>query len=50
MGLKKTKSLACLEVKLLHEVILDLLQPVQVVLALNLVNLRPLETVPNDFL
>ena len=47
MGLKKTKSLACLEVKLLHEVILDLLQPVQVVLTLQ-VHLRPLAMVPND--
>ena len=47
MGLKKTKSLACLEVKLLHEVILDLLQSVQAVLDLQ-VNLRVLKMVPND--
>ena len=47
MGLKKTKSLACLEVKLLHEVILDPLQSVQAVLDLQ-VNLRVLKMVPND--
>ena len=44
---KKTKSLACSEVKLLHEVIPDLLQPVQVVLDLQ-VNLRNLEMVLKD--
>ena len=33
--------------KLLHEVVLDLLQHVQPVLDLQ-VNLRPLEMVPND--
>ena len=37
----KTKSLACSEAKLLLEVLLDLLQPVQSVL-------RLLEMVPND--
>ena len=46
-GLKKPKSLSCLEVKLLHEVILDLLQPIQAVLDLQ-VNLRVLKMVPND--
>ena len=46
-GLKKNMSLACLEVKLLLEVLLDLLQPVQAVLALQ-AHLRPLEMVPND--
>ena len=46
-GLKKPKSLACLEVKLLHEIVLDLLQPIQAVLALQ-DDLRPLEMVPND--
>ena len=35
------------EVELLHEVLLDLLQPVQSVLSLQ-VNLRPLEMVPNE--
>ena len=40
-------SLACLEVELLLEVLLDLLQPIQAVLSLQ-VNLRPLEIVPND--
>ena len=45
--LKKPKSLACLEVELLLEVLLDLLQPIQAVLSLQ-VNLRPLEIVPND--
>ena len=44
---KKTMSLACLEVKLLLEVLLHLLQPVQSVLTLQ-VNLRPLEMVSND--
>ena len=39
--LKKPKSLACLEVELLLEVLLDLLQPIQAVLSLQ-VNLRPL--------
>ena len=41
---KKTKSLACSEVKLLHEVVLDLLQHIQAVLDLQ-VNLRTLEMV-----
>ena len=36
---KKPKSLACSEVKLLHEVVLDHLQPIQAVLDLQ-VNLR----------
>ena len=40
-------SLACSEVKLLHEVVLDHLQPVKAVLDL-LVNLRALEMVPKD--
>ena len=40
-------SLACLEVELLLEVLLDLLQPIQAVLSLQ-VNLRPLEIVSND--
>ena len=40
-------SLACLEAKLLHEVLLDLLQTAQAVLDLH-VNLRPLEIIPND--
>ena len=40
-------SLACLEVELLLEVLLDLLQPVQAVLRLQ-VNLRLLEMVSND--
>ena len=44
---KKTKSLAYLEVELLLEVLLDLLQPVQAVIVLQ-VHLRPLEMVPND--
>ena len=47
LGFKKIKSLAYTEAKLLHEVVLDLLQPVQAVLDLQ-VNLRPLELVPND--
>ena len=47
-GVKKTpKSLECLEVELLLEVLLDLLQPVQPVLSLQ-VNLRLLEMVSND--
>ena len=46
-GLKKIRSLACSEAELLHEVLLDLLQPIQAVLALQ-VHLRPLEMVPND--
>ena len=41
-------NLACSEVKSLHKVVLDLLQPVQAVLALQ-VNLRVLKMVPNDF-
>ena len=44
---KKSKFLALPEAELLHEDILDLLQPVQAVLDLQ-VNLRPLELVPND--
>ena len=44
---KKPKSLECLEVELLLEVLLDLLQPVQAVLRLQ-VNLRLLEMVSND--
>ena len=43
----KTKSLACSEAELLLKVLLDLLQPVQPVLDLQ-VNLRLLEMVPND--
>ena len=43
----KMKSLACSEQELLHEVILDLLQPLQPILDLQ-VNLRLLEMVPND--
>ncbi len=46
-GLKKIRSLACSEAKLIHEDVLDLLQPVQAVLALQ-VHLRPPEMVPND--
>ena len=46
-GLKKYTSLACLEFKLLLEVLLDLLQPIQAVLSLQ-VNLRLLEMVSND--
>ena len=47
-GVKKNpKSLECLEVELLLEVLLDLLQPVQAVLALQ-AHLRLLEMVPND--
>ena len=44
---KKPMSLVGSEVKLLHQVVLDLLQPVQAVLVLQ-VHLRPLEMVPND--
>ena len=44
-GLKK--SLAYSEGKLLHKVVLDLLQPVQAVLDLQ-ANLRSLKMVPND--
>ena len=40
-------SLACSEAELLHEELLDLLQPVQPVLDLQ-VNLTLLEMVPND--
>ena len=43
----KFKSLACSEAELLHEVILDLLQPLQPILDLQ-VNLRRLKMVPND--
>ena len=46
-GLKKSKFLAYPEAKLLHEDVLDLLQPVQAVLVL-LVNLGPLKMVPTD--
>ena len=46
-GLKKIKFLAHLEAKLLHEDVLDLLQPIQAVLDLH-VNLGPLKMVPND--
>ena len=46
-GLKKIRALACSEAELLHEELLDLLQPIQAVLALQ-VHLRPLEIVPND--
>ena len=45
--LKKYTLLACLEFKLLLEVLLDLLQPIQAVLSLQ-VNLRHLEIVSND--
>ena len=49
IGFKKNpKSLACSEVKLLHEAVLDLLQPIQAVLDLQ-VNLRVLKMVLNDF-
>ena len=44
---KKYTSLECLEFKLLLEVLLDLLQPLQAVLSLQ-VNLTPLEMVSND--
>ena len=44
---KKNTSLACMEVELLLEVLLDLLQPIQAVLSLQ-VNLRLLEMVSND--
>ena len=46
-GFKKIKFLAHLEAKLLHEDVLDLLQPIQAVLDLH-VNLGPLKMVPND--
>ena len=46
-GFKTPTSLAYLEVELLLEVLLDLLQPIQAVLSLQ-VNLRPLEIVSND--
>ena len=46
-GLKKIRSLACSEAELLHEDVLDLLQPVQAVLDLQ-VKLGPLKMVPND--
>ena len=46
-GSKKIRSLACSEAELLHEDVLDLLQPVQAVLDLQ-VNLGPLKMVPND--
>ena len=46
-GLKKIKFLAYSDAKLLHEDVLDLLQPVQAVLDLQ-VNLGPLKMVLND--
>ena len=46
-GLEKNQVSRMLLTELLHEVVLDLLQPVQPVLVLQ-VNLRPLEMVPND--
>ena len=46
-GLKKIRSLACLEAELLREDVLDLLQPIHAVLDLR-VNLGPLKLVPND--
>ena len=46
-GFKKIRFLACIEVELLSEVLLDLLQPIQAVLGLQ-VHLRPLALVPND--
>ena len=46
-GLKKIRSLACSEAELLHEDVLDLLQPVQAVLVLQ-AHLGPLRMVPND--
>ena len=45
--LKKIRSLACFVAELLHEVVLDLLQPIQAVLALQ-AHLGPLAMVPND--
>ena len=47
LGFKKIKLLAYSDAKLLHEDVLDLLQPVQAVLDLQ-ANLGPLEMVPND--
>ena len=47
LGFKKIRSLACSEAELLHKVLLDLLQPVQAVLALQ-AHLGPLRMVPND--
>ena len=44
---KNPMSVACMELELLLEVLLDLLQPIQAVLSRQ-VNLRPLETVSND--
>ena len=44
---KKIKFLAHLEAKLLHEDVLDLLQPIHAVLDLRF-NLGPLKMVPND--
>ena len=46
-GVEKIRSLAYIEDELLPEVLLGLLQPVQVVLALQ-VHLWPLSMVPND--
>ena len=45
-GLKKIRSVACIEADLLPEVLLDLLQPIQAVPALQ-AHLRPLAMVPN---
>ena len=47
LGLKKIKSLDYTEGELLHEVVLDLLQPIQAVLA-HQAHLGPLAMVPND--
>ena len=46
-GLEKKQVSRMLLTELLHEVLLDLLQPVQPVLVVQ-VNLRLLEVVPND--
>ena len=48
LGFKKIKFLAFPEAKLLHEDVLDLLQPVQAVLDLQ-VNLSDLKMISNDF-
>ena len=47
LELKKIRSLACLQAELLHEDVLDLLQPIHAVLDLQ-VNLGPLKMVSND--
>ena len=49
IGFKKNMCLACSLAELLHEVLLDLLQPVQAVLALQ-AHLGPLKMVPNNSL